>query len=209
VPTWAGIVPAKCAGSLGNDAVPAYYRPTPRQVRLKKGPGQQIGPRENTAMNVHKAVVVAALIVIGSPRPSALAQEPKPPARGSLTALAWLAGTWTGTSGQTRFEERWTPAAGGAMLSVSRTLKGDTMAGFEFLRIVERAGTLIYVAQPGGRPPTEFTMTALSPDSVTFENPLHDFPKMIRYARLADGRLEARVSGGAEAAEVYVFTRQP
>jgi len=159
-------------------------------------------------MTVRKAVL-AALIVIGSHRPSVLAQEAKPPARGSLTALAWLAGTWTGASGQTRFEERWTPPAGGAMLSVSRTLKGDTMAGFEFLRIVERAGTLVYIAQPGGKPPTEFTMTTLSTDSVTFENPAHDFPKMIRYARLADGRLEARVSGGAAAAETFVFTRQP
>jgi hypothetical protein len=37
------------------------------------------------------------------------------------------------------FEERWTPPAG-AMLAVSRTLKGDRMVAFEFLRIVERDG---------------------------------------------------------------------
>ena len=82
------------------------------------------------------------------------------------------------------------------MLAVSRTLKGDRMVAFEFLRIVERDGRLIYIAQPDGRPPTEFTLTAITADSVTFENPMHDFPKMIRYTKRADGALEARVSDG-------------
>ena len=96
------------------------------------------------------------------------------------------------------------------MLAVSRTLKGDRMTGFEFLRIVERNGGLVYIAQPGGRPPTEFVLTRISAESATFENPAHDFPKMIRYAKRPDGTLEARVSDGTDAnAEVYVFMRQP
>ena len=94
------------------------------------------------------------------------------------------------------------------MLAVSRTLKGDRMVAFEFLRIVERDGTLIYIAQPNGRPPTEFTLTAITPDSVTFENPMHDFPKMIRYTKRADGALEARVSDGDQKAETFVFTKR-
>jgi hypothetical protein len=47
----------------------------------------------------------------------------------------------------------------------------------------------------------------VSPDSVTFENPAHDFPKVIRYAKRADGTLEARVSDSGERAEVYIFKR--
>ena len=131
------------------------------------------------------------------------------PARGTLTQLAWLAGTWTGGDGPVAFEERWTTAAGGAMLAVSRTLKGDRMVAFEFLRIVERDGGLVYIAQPGGRPPTEFTLTAIAADSVTFENPAHDFPKMIRYVKRADGSLEARVSDGGSKGESFVFKKQP
>ncbi len=96
------------------------------------------------------------------------------------------------------------------MLAVARTLKGDRMTGFEFLRIIERDGSLVYIAQPGGRPPTEFALTRMEGESATFENPAHDFPKMIRYTRLTDGRLEARVSDGSNAnAEIYVFSRQP
>jgi hypothetical protein len=96
------------------------------------------------------------------------------------------------------------------MLAVARTLKGDRMTGFEFLRIVERDGSLVYIAQPGGRPPTEFALTRIASDGATFENPAHDFPKVIRYRRLDNGTLEARVSDGTDAnAEVYLFTRHP
>jgi hypothetical protein len=135
------------------------------------------------------------------------AQDAKPAARGTLTRLAWLAGTWNGADGPLVFEERWTPPAGGAMLAVSRTLKGDRMVAFEFLRIIERDGGLVYIAQPNGSPPTEFTLTAITADSATFENPSHDFPRMIRYSRRADGSLEARVSDGAQKAETFVFRR--
>ena len=128
-----------------------------------------------------------------------------PNVRASLAQLAWLAGTWSGGGGAVAVEERWTPPAGGAMLAVSRTIKGDRMVAFEYLRIVERDGTLIYIAQPNGRPPTEFRLSAIAADSATFENNAHDFPKVIAYAKKADGTLEARVSDGAQRGETFVF----
>jgi hypothetical protein len=147
-----------------------------------------------------------ALIVLGS---VAIAQTARPPARASIGQVAWIAGTWSGGAGGTTFEERWTPSAGGAMLAVSRTVKGDRMVTFEFLRIVERSGSLVYVAQPEGRPPTDFVLTEVTADSATFENPSHDFPKMIKYTRKNDGTLEARISDGGQKGESFVFRRQP
>jgi hypothetical protein len=135
------------------------------------------------------------------------AQTPRPAAKATLQQIAWLAGEWRGTGGPMTFEERWTEAAGGAMFAVSRTLKGDRLAAFEFLRIVERDAGLIYIAQPNGRPPTEFALTSITADSATFENPAHDFPKMIRYTRRTDGSLEAVVSDGAAQAERFTFVR--
>ena len=129
------------------------------------------------------------------------------PAHATLIQLAWLAGAWSGYDGPVSFEERWSPAAGGAMLAVSRTVKGDRMVAFEFLRIIERDGGLVYIAQPGGRPPTEFTLTAITAESATFENPAHDFPKMIRYSTRADGSLEAVVSDGGQKRETFIFKR--
>ena len=123
--------------------------------------------------------------------------------------LAWLAGTWVANVEALRVEERWTPPAGGAMLAVTRTLKGNRMAAFEYLRIEERDGGLVFIAQPNGRPPTEFVLTALSSRTATFENPAHDFPKQIRYTLRSDGTLEARVSDGGQRAETFVFKPMP
>ena len=146
-------------------------------------------------------LLMALLLPVNQDRPAT--------ARGTLAQLAWLAGDWAGTMGRSSIEERWTPAAGGAMLAVARTVKDDRLAAFEYLRIVERDGGLVYIAQPNGRPPTEFTLTQITADSATFENPSHDFPKMIRYMRRPDGSLEARTSGtGGERPQTFVFARQ-
>jgi hypothetical protein len=153
--------------------------------------------------------VLSVTVVAISVAASALtAQTARPPARATIARVEWIAGTWIGEQGGAAvFEEHWTPPAGGAMLAVSRTVKGDRMVAFEFLRIVERDGGLVYVAQPGGQPPTDFTLTALTGESATFENPSHDFPKVIQYTRRADA-LEARVSDGGSRVETFVFKRQ-
>ena len=150
-----------------------------------------------------KAVVVSLVLLALSADGAAQSV----PVRASITQIAWLAGAWSGGSGPVSFEERWTAAAGGAMLAVSRTIKGDRMVTFEFLRIVERDGTLIYIAQPDGRPPTEFRLSAISADSATFTNEAHDFPKLIAYAKRPDGTLEARVSDGNKKSETFNFRR--
>ncbi len=111
------------------------------------------------------------------------------PAKVVIGDIAWLSGVWSGTrgtGGAISFEERWSPPKGGAMLATSRTVNRDKMSAFEFLRIVEREGGLVYVAQPNGAPPTEFVCTELSAKRAVFDNPRHDYPKRIIY-ELADG----------------------
>ena len=110
------------------------------------------------------------------------------PAQGKIEDLQWLAGVWTGTrgkSGTTTIEERWIPPKGGAMLATSRTVSRGRMSSFEYLRIVEKDGGLVYIAQPGGGSPTEFVCTELSSTRAVFDNPRHDYPKRIVY-ELAD-----------------------
>jgi hypothetical protein len=153
------------------------------------------------------SALLSSIAVVALACSSFAAQERRPPARASISDVAWLASGWISAAQKVTVEERWTPPAGGAMLAVSRTLKGDRMVAFEYLRIVERNGGLVYIAQPNGRPPTEFVMTALSSRAATFENPAHDFPKMIQYTLRPDGTLEARVSDGGQRAESFLFTR--
>jgi hypothetical protein len=118
------------------------------------------------------------------------------PAKAGVSDMAWLAGAWVGTrgtGGTTSIEERWSPPLGGAMLAVSRTISRGKMSAFEYLRIVERDGGLVYIAQPGGAPPTEFVLSELGTHRAVFDNPRHDYPKRIVYELSAEGGLTATI----------------
>jgi len=126
------------------------------------------------------------------------------PAMAAIGDVAWLAGAWVGTRGDggtTSIEERWSPPLGGAMLAVSRSVRGGKMTMFEYLRIVERDGGLVYLAQPGGAKATEFVLTELVTGKGTetggtravFENPRHDYPNRIVYELSAEGSLSATI----------------
>jgi hypothetical protein len=131
------------------------------------------------------------------------------PPRATIKDVGWIEGTWTSTSGARTVEERWTSGAGGTMFAVARTLDGERLVEFEYLRIVERDGSLVYIAQPGGQPPTEFRLTHMEGKAVTFENPSHDFPKVIAYKTRPDGSLEASISGAqGQRALSWVFERK-
>lgn len=118
-----------------------------------------------------------------------------PPAKATIDDIAWLSGAWIGKrSTGSSVEERWSPPLGGAMLAVSRSVNtSGKMFAFEYLRIVELDGGLIYVAQPGGAKPTEFVLTEVSPTLAVFENPRHDYPKRIAYELSNDGGLSATI----------------
>ena len=133
------------------------------------------------------------------------------PAKAAIGDLAWLAGAWVGTrSSGSSIEERWSPPLGGAMLAVSRTVNtSGKMNAFEYLRIVERDGGLVYIAQPGGAAPTEFVLTELGGTRAVFDNPRHDYPKRIVYELSAEGGLSATIGftkGGTP--RRFEFTRE-
>jgi hypothetical protein len=140
-----------------------------------------------------------------NPLPGTRPASPLKGLEATIARIAWIGTSWTGTTGSLTTEERWTPPASGGMIGVSRTLRGAALAGFEFLCIAEREGSLAYLAMPNARTPaTVFMLTALSDTSATFENPSHDFPKLIRYTRTADGGLETMIAG-ANGARAQTF----
>jgi hypothetical protein len=169
------------------------------------------------------------LVVEGSMGPAPVRQvatvykrstDPMPPLAPSLPAskasatiadVAWIGGTWAGSTATSLTEERWTPPAGGVMIATARTVRtaNNTMAGFEFLCIAERDGGLVYQAMPGARTPaTDFYLTSFTPDAATFENPAHDYPKKIRYSKLADGSLETVTSGAEGSRTITVVLKK-
>lgn len=118
------------------------------------------------------------------------------PAKATISEIKWLSGNWVGkrgSSGTTSIEERWSPPLGGAILAISRTVSRERMSAFEYLRIVERDGGLVYVAQPGGGAPTEFVATEISETRAVFDNPRHDYPKRIIYDASSEGALHVSI----------------
>ena len=82
------------------------------------------------------------------------------------------------------------------------------MVGFEYLRIVERDGGLVYVAQPGGRPPTEFVLTELDNQRAVFVNPRHSYPQRIVYELSKEGALTASIGFAKGRIQSYEFKRE-
>ncbi|TAJ02738.1 MAG: hypothetical protein EPO68_17980 [Planctomycetota bacterium] len=133
------------------------------------------------------------------------------PAKAAIADVGWIAGAWVGTrSSGSAIEERWGPPLGGAMLATSRTVnKSGKMSAFEYLRIVERDGGLVYVAQPGGKAPTEFVLTEIGATRAVFLNPRHDYPRRIVYELAGKDALTAtagQLKGGTP--QRYEFKRE-
>src|ERR1700750_320201 len=78
----------------------------------------------------------------------------------SISELSWMSGHWrTATNGKSQIEEYWTEPAGASMMGMGRTVKGERITEFEFLRIDQRADGIYYVASPNGQcPATDFKL---------------------------------------------------
>jgi hypothetical protein len=125
-------------------------------------------------------------------------------AAGAQTRLidraAFMHGCWERRAGNRQVEEQWMRPSGGTMLGMSRTVRGDTVVEYEFVRLFERDGALIYAAQPSGQPAAEFKSTEIMEGAITFANPQHDFPQRVMY-RLVGDSLHARVEGSMNGRE--------
>ena len=111
--------------------------------------------------------------------------------------LGWMSGYWLSCEDGREVSETWTDPRLGLMAGTSVTVR-DGRVGFELSRIAPTGpapdAPLAYFAQPEGMAVTVFPVVASAPNQVAFEQPAHDFPKRIVYARDGDV-LSARIEG--------------
>ncbi|HRK31171.1 MAG TPA: DUF6265 family protein [Tepidisphaeraceae bacterium] len=119
--------------------------------------------------------------------------QPAQPAK--LADLGFIHGGWVSVKGETRTEEFWSPPRAGTMLGASRTIRGDVTVFFEYCRIEQRGEAIYYIAQPGGKAPTEFKLTQFDGKAAVFENPEHDFPNKIVYELIDQTTMKASIEG--------------
>jgi hypothetical protein len=127
-----------------------------------------------------------------------------------VAQLDWLAGAWEGDDAGTWNEEVWSEPKGGTMLAFHRDTRGGKAVSFEFLRVEERDGGLVYLAMPRGAPATPFRLVESAAQRAVFERDANDFPKRVLYWREGDS-LHARIEGtrnGAPAAKEWVWRRR-
>ncbi len=116
----------------------------------------------------------------------------------SLRSLGFMTGCWEMKVPGRKMviTEQWMAPMGDAILGMNRTLKDGKMSEFEFLRIIEKGGTLYYVALPSGNDsPTSFELKSATAKSVVFENLSHDFPQTITYTLAGRDAMTAAVEG--------------
>ena len=125
------------------------------------------------------------------------AAHAQPPAeKATLQDLAWLTGHWRIEQGDRQIDEQWMAPAGGLMMGMARTVQDGKVREYEFTLLrQEPNGDILYVASPSKQAETSFKLTSLRGGEAVFENPQHDFPKKIVYARQADGSLLAAIEG--------------
>ena len=130
-------------------------------------------------------LVLAAFVICTA---SAAGQE--------ISRLSWLSGCWASEGGEPGSGEHWTSLAGATMLGTSRTVKHGKTVEFEFMELRYLPdGKLAFIAHPSGQRTTAFPVLSISDSEVVFENPQHDFPQRVAYAREGDSRLRARIEG--------------
>ncbi len=111
---------------------------------------------------------------------------PVPP---QLAPVALMLGRWESSS----CAEHWAP--------VDDVLIGVAFMGemFELMKIDVAGDNVRYVVMPGGGTEVAFPLVSASPETVVFENPEHDAPKVIEY-HLRGKKLKTRI-GSAERME--------
>ena len=135
--------------------------------------------------------LLAGIVVLAA---SAHAQAPA--AKPTLQDFAWLAGHWRIERADRLVDEHWMAPVAGLMMGMARNVEGGKVREYEFTLLrQEPNGDIFYVASPSKQTETSFKLTSLRNGEAVFENPEHDFPKKVIYARQTDGSLLAAIEG--------------
>lgn len=110
-----------------------------------------------------------------------------------------LVGTWK-IDGKNEFE-RWSKNQDGTFNSVMFSVIGTDTNFSEVARIYKNSENWFFettVKNQNNEKPVVFKAIQLDDAEVTFENPTHDFPKVINYSLVSSSKLAAFISSGSD-----------
>jgi hypothetical protein len=114
--------------------------------------------------------------------------------------FGWLIGTWK--LKDKNIYERWKRSDGGETLEgySFKIREKDTIA-MERIKFTHDANGFHYIADTGTQGPVDFTISHYDSKGFVAENPMHDFPKLIRYTIVSRGDqdfIEAAIEGNGK-----------
>lgn len=134
----------------------------------------------------------------------------------SFTALenaAWLMGRWQNNSNEGNATETWQKENDSTYTASSYFVVGKDTVSSESIKLIQTGPDVFYIPtvknQNNGQP-VKFKLTSGGTDLLVFENPEHDFPQKISYAKISEIALEAEISGirnGKQSAQKFPMTR--
>lgn len=123
---------------------------------------------------------------------------------------AWLEGKWVATLGESVFYETWNQDEKHGLSGTGYAISGTDTVSSEMFHLKEHEHSLQYITtvmgQNGGKE-VVFNLTKVSENNLTFENPEHDFPKVISYTKITNDSMVAVISGELDAME-FAFSRR-
>ena len=129
---------------------------------------------------------------------------------GNLEQLQWLVGNWESANKDQITLESWEKTSEltyeGAGITLSNS--GEEL-GREGLRLLVMKDQIFYLAKVDHNAlPIPFVLTHCRGNRFVFQNPQHDFPKVITYDRQDDKKFKVTVSDGADRSSALEFKKQ-
>lgn len=115
----------------------------------------------------------------------------------TIDKLKWLEGQWEGIQDNGIYHEEWETDSDGMMNGRAYLIKKGEISNPEKLKLHADENGIYYTAEVSHNPgPVTFRLTYSDENKFVFENPQHDFPKMITYERKDANNLVATIEEG-------------
>lgn len=131
-----------------------------------------------------------------------------------LTSAKWLLGRWQNNKLESIVTETWKEENDSVFAGESYIVQVKDTIFHELIKLHETNGELFYtvsIKNNSEEIPVSFKLTKATNSLLIFENPEHDFPNKISYAKISEDSIYAEISGlirGQMAKEGFPFKRQ-
>ncbi|MBI4929469.1 MAG: hypothetical protein HY841_01815 [Bacteroidetes bacterium] len=114
----------------------------------------------------------------------------------SLDDFKWFIGNWKGTMQEMEVHETWIKENEKSFSGDGFVLSDKDTLFHESTKLKLQGNDIVYIATvPGNPAPVSYKLTSQKKNKAIFENPAHDFPKIITYYLISPDSLIAVVEG--------------